>query len=585
MSPDSVRSVLSTWGNSQTIAIDTETNGQEIRDGRGFAMGISMSNGQEALYLPFRHPDGENNLSIPEFRPIVQGILDTRRIVFHNAKFDLVSLATLGFNAFDSQFFDTMLEAHLVNEEYPQNKGLDYTAKYYLGNEGKIKDKDFKDILKLLGWGGLPVEDINEYAATDAQLTWDLHQALVPMLKEEDLLKTWEHKRKFIKLVIEMEKRGVRIDTDFCNEMAATGHRRMKEIEAELGINPGSPHGLKALLIDRLGMEPIMKQRKRKSGLVEYTMTFDKDAMEVYDIRLERIKSPVAKMILEYRGWQKSVSSNYEPYVELLSPDGRLRPNYKLHGTRTGRMSCEKPNLQQIPKSKGKNAWNGRMKAAFIPQDGYTLMEFDYSQLELRLGSFYAKEETLLQIFSDGEIDIFDFMSEDLGMTRDDTKTLVYSMQYGAGIQRLMDAFGVSRSRATEIRSNYFRTYPKFREITQQATAIVDAHGKIPIWSGRFRHFPDRRHSYKAFNSVIQGGGADIVERTMLRLADRGYNCDECRLLLQVHDSCIFEIRNDLVQELAPKISQVMIDVPAPFDNLRFAADGKVWGGETARAA
>lgn len=139
-------------------------------------------------------------------------------------------------------------------------------------------------------------------------------------------------------------------------------------------------------MIDELKL-PVVK-RSPKTG----APSFDKEAMTIYDEMLEHRDNPTANLIKQYRGWQKSVTSNYLPYVELLSLDGRLRPNYKLHGTKTGRMSCEKPNLQQIPRVSNK-PWNGKMKAAFIPEDDFELWEFDYSQLELRLGTAYAKKK------------------------------------------------------------------------------------------------------------------------------------------------------------------------------------------------
>src|SRR6185437_5333306 len=148
--------------------------------------------------------------------------------------------------------------------------------------------------------------------------------------------------------------------------------------------------------------------------------------------------------ILEYRGWSKTTSSNYRPYLALLSPDGRLRPNYKQHGTLTGRLSCEMPNLQQIPRE-GSKRWNGQLKKCFITLDpDEMLLEFDYSQLELRLGAAYAKEESLIQVFREGR-DIFQEMAEALEMDRQSTKTMNYAIAYGAGVTRISNVLDISR--------------------------------------------------------------------------------------------------------------------------------------------
>jgi DNA polymerase-1 len=298
--------------------------------------------------------------------------------------------------------------------------------------------------------------------------------------------------------------------------------------------------------------------------------------MEEYELLLDRMDSPIAKLIKEFRGWQKSISASYKPYLELLDSDGRLRCSYKTHGTVSGRLSCAEPNLQQIPKASDK-PWNGRVKECFIADPGYSLVEFDYSQLELRLGTAYAKEESLKQVFAEGR-DIFDEMSAQLGMTRQDTKTLVYSMQYGAGEKRIMAAFGVDQPEAKRLRENYFATYPRFKALSDVASAKAEQAGRVKIWSGRFRHFQYPSESYKALNSIIQGGAADIVERVMVRAFDEIDN-DECRLLLQVHDSLLWEIKTDKLDEYTKSILTLMEDVePKDFD-VKFAVDMKILGG------
>src|SRR5690606_39266387 len=150
----------------------------------------------------------------------------------------------------------------------------------------------------------------------------------------------------------------------------------------------------------------------------------------------------------------------YRSYLEHVSPDGRLRPDYKHHkdeddgGTVTGRLSCANPNLQQIPKS-GKKPWNGGVKRSFIPTPGYELWEVDYSQLELSLGTAYADVKELMEVFNDESRDIFSEIAATLGLERDPTKTYVYSTQYGAGINRLVSALGVTPAKAAQIRDDY----------------------------------------------------------------------------------------------------------------------------------
>jgi DNA polymerase-1 len=464
-------------------------------------------------------------------------------------------------------FYDTIVLAHLVNENWP-SKELDWLTKNVLKDEGKIKSKAFQILAKKKGWGSIPATIMAEYAAHDAAMTLRLFEHLAPCLREEELMPMWNHKRDFmLRCLIPMAERGVRIDPELCRNKAAEGSSRLVQIVAELGLDPGKHNDLEELLLNRLGLAVVKRTEK---GAV----SFDKEAMEEYDFVLQSLDNPTAKLVKEFRGWQKAVSSNYLSYLHKVSPDGRLRCSYKLHGARTGRMSCSDPNLQQIPRKTDKD-WNGEVKQCFVAEEGYQLWEFDYSQLELRLGTAYAKEKALLEVFQEGR-DIFQEMADALGMERQPTKTFVYLTQYGGGVNRLSKSLGISRERAREIQTQYRNAYPGFHVVTERAKRHAEKWMKIPVWTGRFRHFQYADECRKAFNSIIQGGAADIVERTMLRCVDAGFNTDDCRMLLQVHDSIVFEIRDDLVEEYVPRIRECMEAVP-DFD-VRFAVESKEWG-------
>lgn len=553
------------------ISLDTETTGFKIKDNRDYAIGISLAfHANEkwySYYYPIAHTTGWN---LPdEHIDALSDLIESRdEIVFQNAKFDLVSLKTLGID-YTGIFYDTLTWAQLLDENQPLSKDLNSLSLYYLNEPGKIDDP-FVDYEKKHGNQRIDWQHEWEYACKDAETTLKLYYRLEPLVEAEGLWGIWDHKQELIRVLNTMERRGVRIDTELSSKVAAEGRKRMAEITDELGLNPGSPKQLKELLIDRLGL-PILK-KSEKTG----APSFDKSVMPTYERMLERDDDPTAKLVMEYRGWQKAVTASYEPYVELVSPDGRLRCNYRLDTARTGRFSCESPNLQQIPKD-GDKPWNKHTKACFIPEDGYVIVNADYSQLELRLGTLYAQEQKLKTVFAEGR-DIFTEMAAQLGMTRQDTKTLTYSMQYGAGEKRIMDAFGVDRERARQMRQNYFNTYPRFKLFSDMCTARAEDVGKVKIWSGRYRHFMFKSDSYKAMNSVIQGGAADIVERVMVKVFDTLDDEDECRMLLQVHDALVFEIREGLVDEYLPLIREVMGNVAEAcgledFNDVVFAVD------------
>lgn len=553
----------------QYVALDTESTGQDVRDGRGFGIGLSLAgihcNILLHSYVPIRHSHG-GNVDHSEFQRLKKAIEEyDGYLIFHNAKFDLVSLETMGIK-YQGKFYDTMLMAHLVNENLPYEKSLNACVKMYVGEDQSKKNEGaFQEAVKAFGWD-MPVAFMKEYASWDAALTIQLFNALFEEFKDNVSWDYWEHKQKFVRVIIEMERQGILIDTKKCEDMIAIGESNMQDvIDALGGLNPGSSKDLEELLINTMKL-PVVKSSE-KTG----KPSFDKFAMQAYEEMLEAKNDDTAEQILAYRGWQKTVSSNYRAYLGLLSPDGRLRPNYKLHGTKTGRLSCEKPNLQQIPKESAKE-WNGDLKETFIPTPGYKLYEADYSQLELRLATAYAKEDSLKRVFAEGR-DIFTEMSRGLGMSRQDTKTLVYSIQYGGGINRIVNIFGVTPGRAAEIRDNFFNTYLGFKRVSNMAKNKCLVEGRVRIWSGRFRHFRFRRdEAHKAFNSVMQGGAADIVEKTMVKLHEQVVD-ENCRMLLQVHDSVWFEIKEGMEEEYFPKIEEIMTNVENGDFGVKFAID------------
>jgi DNA polymerase-1 len=561
------------------LAIDTEATGLKVSSGDDSCIGISIATvlfGEAySHYFPFRHLVGDNygDDTLALLKEVLEG--DNLTLVFANAQFDILSLDTIGIHVDQSNFVDICTMAHLINENKPFNKGLDGLSQYYLDGASKVYDPILEKEKKT-GWLNTTPEMMYNYAVTDAELTWRVWDKLNGMKEWAALPESiWIDKQALIRVLLAMRRRGVMIDQSLAREYVDKGEAEMERIKEELGMNPASPMQLKKLLIDDLGL-PVVK-KSPKTG----KPSFDKMAMVHYDTMLEKSDSPIAKHIKEFRGWQKAVSAAYKPYLELLDTDGRLRCSYKTHGTATGRLSCSEPNLQQIPKASDK-AWNGKVKECFIAKDGYTLVNADFSQLELRLATAYAKELELQKVFNEGR-DIFTEMSKQLGMSRQDTKTLVYSMQYGAGEKRIMDVFGVTKPEAQRIRENYFITYPKFRQLNERCTQKVNATGTIKIWTGRERHFEDKNDGYKAMNSVIQGGAADIVERIMVRCYEQ-LESENCHMLLQVHDSITFEVKTELVDEYMERIRAVMENVDAvtgdtKFD-VKFAVDVGYWTGE-----
>lgn len=356
----------------------------------------------------------------------------------------------------------------------------------------------------------------------------------------------WETEADFIRLMTRIKQRGIKIDSEFSRKKVIEGTRILNTIKGNLGWNPGSPQQLGKYLIDDLGL-PVLKRTPNGAP------SFDKEALEEYELYLSATGDETAQKVLTYRGWSKTVSSNFQAYLDLMDENEILHPNYKVHGTRTCRLSCEKPNLQQIPRD-SPNPWNGDTKRAFIPRGWdlyadprvlgtYTqrwqqpcgelkLRTFDFKQVEFRLAAAYAQEKELIEIFNSGA-DIFTEMSFRLGRPRHQIKTFVYSTLYGAGRTKVALVLGMPLNESNEFYDEYHGTWPGFKRISEKATLLAKNDGYIEYWSGRRRHL-SKGEAHKAFNATIQGGAFEIIKRRMLAIRDEP-------IVLQVHDSATIE--------------------------------------------
>jgi DNA polymerase I len=386
----------------------------------------------------------------------------------------------------------------------------------------------------------------------------------------------WETEADFIRLIARIKERGIRIDTGFSRKKAIEGTRICNRIRSELGWNPGSPQQIGKYLIDDLGL-PVLKKTDKGAP------SFDKEALEEYELHLDAIGDETAQKVLTYRGWQKTVSSNFQAYLDLMDENQILHPNYKVHGTRTGRLSCEKPNLQQIPRESVK-PWNGDVKKAFVPrsEDLYRSLDsrrrtsfsgtiklrtFDFKQVEFRLAAAYAQEKELLDVFNSGA-DIFTEMSQRLGRPRHQIKTFVYATLYGAGKSKVGLILKVPQEEANALYEEYHGTWPGFKKIAERATRLAQNDGYIEYWSGRRRHLT-KGESHKAWNSVLQGGAFEIVKNRMLALRKEP-------IVLQVHDSVTIEDDDNCDTD---KIKKTLEAVPISKDlGVKFEVDMVVEG-------
>ncbi len=578
---------LSALQASPIVGVDTETTGLDVRNKRDYLMGVCVSVEGFDGYLPFRHK--EDNLEERWFY-IMMGILETKELDWCNMKFDYHSLATMGYDPLrlKGQQYCWQQIAQLVDEE-AYSKELEELSKKWL------KDgKDGSDIIhgygQAYGYENIPATVMAPYGGKDAQLTRRLRKPLWAEMVKQELTNVWyKTEEPFAKILYSVEQRGVGVNQPLCQEYATRGRSRMATIVRELGFSPSSPKQLGNYLLNELGL-PVFKHTKScKSCLQGYPVdshsgppSFDKKAMEQYDDILQESSNQNARRVAEYRGWQKATTSLYEPLLEKVGPDGLIRTNFKQHGTVTGRVSATDPNLQQVPRGSDK-AWNGKAKACFTSgRPGFTLIGWDYSQLELRLAASYGQEQVLLTEFKSESADPFSVLAPIIfGLltpeTRHDTKTFVYANLYGAGIKKIALQLGRPVHEVEELYENYKNGIPGIIRISKQVDNLVKRRGFVKYWDGRRRHFRNKNDSYKAWNSLCQGGGAQLVKKAMIRCLE--FEDENCFMVLQVHDEITFAIRTEMIEHYRPLIEKAMTDWPDMGVTLH--VEGKEWKAET----
>jgi DNA polymerase I len=558
---------------AENLVIDTEGT---LTHPHSETWGLSYSSYSINEYFAFNHMLGEN---LPQewLTKLRQVIEEAPCVVMHNAKHDLRALRNLGIDRFNKKFYCIMVMSHMTDENR-FDKSLNALSLSY-GGLPKQMSPAMQTIINGFGYSMVPVDLWLDYASNDAFITEEAFEPIYNEFVEEGYdgdLWDWEQRWTFV--LCDIEDAGVDIDVNLAEQEYYRGLKIMKELQNELGFNPGSPIQLGNFLIDELGL-PVLKTSK-KTGKPSFT----KEVMERYDTILEQRSDKRAKQVMAYRGWQKCTGSSYLPYIEKRSPvDNRLRTSYNMHRAKTGRLTAAI--LHQIPRLGAKD-WNKNTKKCIITEEGRTPWEFDFSQLEFRLGAIYAlgmdkKTQELIDIFNDDTRDIFDEMAAQNNLQRDPMKTLNYTMQFGGGVTRVSEVFNVSRTSAAAIINEYFRNNPGFAKAAQYAERRADQRGFVSYWTGRRRHFKFESEHHKAFNSLCQGGAFEIVKRQGVRINEAGLNNDECRMDLTVHDSYRFSIENGKEHIYIPEIKTIMEDVasldPNKLSAVKFKVDVHKW--------
>jgi DNA polymerase I len=439
------------------------------------------------------------------------------------------------------------------------------------------------------------LEDIFQFTQTD-----DFEKARDILVKEVEargLSKVYnEIELPLLPITHRMERRGVRIDKKLLADLGKKYHheadRIQKEIWQHAGVefNISSPKQLGEILFDKL--ELTAKNMKKTSG----------GARSTKESELEKLKDlhPIVPLIFEYRELTKLLGTYIDTIPNMLDAESRLHTDFIPAGTTTGRMASLDPNLQNIPV---KTELGRAIRGAFVPEKGFVMAGFDYSQIELRIAAFLSNDEKLIEIFRKGEdvhssVASFVFkvpISEVTADMRRQAKVINFGIIYGMGVMSLRQNLGTSRADAQKFYDDYFNTFSGLATYLDAVKAETARRGYTETFYGRRRYFdginskiPYIKASAErmAINAPIQGTEADVIKLAMIHIDEyikKEKLQNDVFPLLQVHDELIYEVREGIATEVAPKIEKIMESVMKPEETRGIILTakshlGKNWG-------
>lgn len=561
------------------VCFDTETTSLDPMTAKIVGMSFSVAAGS-AAYLPLKHDyfDAPSQLNFDETLAKVKPILENPAIkkVGQNLKYDQHVLANHNIQL-NGIAHDTLLQSYVF--ESHKTHGMDALSERHLG----IKTITFEEVAgkgaKQVSFNQVTVEVAAEYAAEDADITLQLHEAMYPQVAADAKL---DYIYSQIELPVSnilftIERNGVLIDANMLNAQSNEIGLKLVALEnqayelAGQPFNLGSPKQLQEILFGKLGIKPL---KKTPSG----TPSTDEDVLQ--ELALDY---PLPKVLLEYRGLAKLKSTYSDKLPRMINPNtGRVHTSYNQAVAITGRLASSDPNLQNIPV---RTQEGRRIREAFIAPQGSHIVSADYSQIELRIMAHLSQDAGMLNAFANNEDIHRATAAEIFGVERSavDNEQRRYAKVINFGLIYGMSAFGlaqnlnIERSAAQSYIERYFARYPGVRQYMQETREIAKQNGYVETYFGRRLWVPEINSSNgmrragaerAAINAPMQGTAADLIKLAMI--AVQNWLTSEklnTKLIMQVHDELVLEVPDNelaLVKEKLPELMQnvAKLDVP-----------------------
>ena len=564
---EDIKALVKQLSKQKQFVFDTETTNVDVYSAD--LVGVSFAiKAHEAWYLPMSAEREECQKKLELLRPLFED--ESILIIGQNLKYDISMLAQYGISV-KGKMFDTMLAHYLLEPE--QRHNMDYLAEVYL-NYITIPIED------LIGKGRqqktmreVPVETVKEYAAEDADITLQLYEKLLPLLKENGVEKLfYEIEMPLVPVLSRMEANGVRIDTQNLQQISDEFGGEIQKIEEEIyalagtPFNIASPKQLGEVLFEKLKIDE--KAKKTKTG--QYAT-----GEEVLQKLLH--KHPIIQKILDYRSFTKLKSTYLDALPALVNPkDGLIHTSYNQAVTATGRLSSNNPNLQNIPV---RTAQGREIRRAFVPRsEAYTLLAADYSQIELRIIAHLSQDPAMVADFNLGHdihaataAKVFHVpMNEVTKEQRSRAKAVNFGIIYGMSAFGLAERMELSRSEAADIIKKYFEEYAGIKEYMNRSIALARERGYAETILGRRRYLRDINGANSvvrgfaernAINAPIQGSSADMIKIAMIGIHEEMQRLKmQSKMMLQVHDELVFDAHLDELDTLKAIVNDKMVN-------------------------
>ena len=595
--------------------IDVETNGLDpynMNQICGIGLRPLTDSAVEGYYFPFRHQSEEPNLTQSELEQLVSFINNTcTTVIGYNVKFDAKFLENEGIQIDKMKLIDVLVMVRMTEPTTINQLSLTDTIIRSYGEEAGQYDIETKQILRKNKWKNdfslAPPSILGPYCIKDVAWTYKVYKDRLTKLNESSQLELFEFQCELTKALYDMEKRGIPIDNKYaklaCDKMAdrvVVLKQRVYELAGQ-EFNISSPKQI-GEVFNSLGVHSPARTAKGAEAWNEAVLV--------------QLNNPLAGLIRQYRTLEKFRSTYIEPYLDMPI----LHTNFCNWGTVTGRLSSRNPNHQNIPRdvvyvedrvlsetdkteikdrvlalvsSKGGDAqtdltddvldtWSFlggdkfdrtdtrqvAIRNLFVAREGYSMMAYDYSQMEVRVFMNYVDNEEMNELMKQDNVDFHGEAAKiAFNMTEDDpqfkfyrqlAKSITFGVIYGIGRQKLALQLNTTPHEAGRYKATYLENMKGSRRFFNNVVRTIERKGWVRNKYGRIYKVPSEV-AYRGVNYLIQGTSADIMNERMVAI--HNYLKDkQSNLLLQVHDEIICEIHNDEIEEVAPKIRELMIE-------------------------